>query len=65
MYAQTGNFPFYNGNISYAGTGEKSSGVPVTVCSTGIGGPSAAIALEELVQCGAGTDSYVSVPAAE
>ena len=25
----------------------------VTVCSTGIGGPSAAIALEELIQCGA------------
>ena len=34
----------------YTGTllGEK-----VSVCSTGIGGPSAAIALEELVQCGA------------
>ncbi len=48
-------FSIYNGNISYAGTGEKSSGVPVTVCSTGIGGPSAAIALEELVQCGADT----------
>lgn len=31
------------------------SGVPVSVVSTGIGGPSAAIAIEELVQCGAHT----------
>ena len=30
-------------------------GVPVAVCSTGIGGPSAAIAMEELVECGADT----------
>ncbi|MGN1015296.1 MAG: uridine phosphorylase [Butyricicoccus sp.] len=30
-------------------------GTPVSVCSTGIGGPSAAIALEELVHCGAHT----------
>ena len=30
-------------------------GVPVSVTSTGIGGPSAAIAMEELVQCGAHT----------
>lgn len=30
-------------------------GVQVSVCSTGIGGPSAAIALEELVECGAHT----------
>lgn len=28
---------------------------PVSVCSTGIGGPSAAIALEELIHCGAHT----------
>ena len=36
----------------YTGTldGEK-----VTVCSTGIGGPSAAIAVEELIKCGADT----------
>lgn len=34
-------------------------GVPVSVCSTGIGGPSAAIALEELVECGA--DTFVRV----
>ena len=30
-------------------------GVPVAVTSTGIGGPSAAIAVEELHQCGADT----------
>ena len=38
--------------VTYTGTllGEK-----VSVCSTGIGGPSAAIALEELVKCGADT----------
>ncbi len=35
----------------YTGTVE---GVPISVCSTGIGGPSAAIALEELIHCGAG-----------
>ena len=31
------------------------NGEPVTVCSTGIGGPSSAIAVEELVKCGAHT----------
>lgn len=31
------------------------SGVPVSVCSTGIGAPSAVIALEELIMCGAHT----------
>lgn len=36
----------------YTGTLE---GKKVTVCSTGIGGPSAAIAVEELVKCGADT----------
>lgn len=35
-------------------TGEL-AGVPVTVTSTGIGGPSAAIAVEELFECGAHT----------
>ncbi|MGN1030832.1 MAG: uridine phosphorylase [Butyricicoccaceae bacterium] len=40
----------------YTGTLE---GVPVSVCSTGIGGPSAAIALEELVECGA--DTFIRV----
>ncbi len=42
--------------VTYTGTicGEK-----VSVCSTGIGGPSAAIAMEELVKCGA--DTFVRV----
>jgi len=35
-------------------TGEL-NGVPVSVCSTGIGGPSAAIAVEELIKCGCHT----------
>ena len=34
-------------------------GEAVSVCSTGIGGPSAAIALEELVECGA--DTFIRV----
>lgn len=34
-------------------------GEPVAVCSTGIGGPSAVIALEELVECGA--DTFIRV----
>ncbi len=38
--------------LTYTGTLE---GVPVTVTSTGIGGPSAAIAVEELCECGAHT----------
>ena len=33
----------------------KYSGVPITACSTGIGGPSASIALEELASLGADT----------
>lgn len=33
----------------------KLDGVPVSVCSTGIGGPSASIAMEELINCGADT----------
>ena len=40
----------------YTGTLE---GAPVSVCSTGIGGPSASIALEELVHCGA--DTFIRV----
>ncbi len=44
--AQNREFNLYTGALS---------GVPVSVCSTGIGGPSAAIALEELVECGADT----------
>ncbi len=38
--------------LTYTG---KLEGVPVTVTSTGIGGPSAAIAVEELHECGAHT----------
>jgi uridine phosphorylase len=46
-------------------------GIPVTVVSTGIGGPSMVIALEELISCGgkyfirigsAGEGDYTSVP---
>ena len=42
--------------VTYTGTLD---GVPVSVCSTGIGGPSAAIAMEELAMCGA--DTFVRV----
>ena len=38
--------------MTYTGTLD---GVKVTVCSTGIGGPSASIAMEELIKCGAHT----------
>lgn len=44
--AQNREYNVYTGELS----GEK-----VTVCSTGIGGPSAAIAVEELIKCGADT----------
>lgn len=37
----------------------KLLGEPVAVCSTGIGGPSAAIAVEELIECGA--DTFIRV----
>ncbi|HHW14607.1 MAG TPA: nucleoside phosphorylase, partial [Firmicutes bacterium] len=37
-------------------------GLPVSVCSTGIGGPSASIALEELVRVGA--DTFIRVGSA-
>ncbi len=39
-------------STTYTGTLE---GVPVSVTSTGIGGPSAAIAIDELAKCGAHT----------
>ena len=42
--------------VTYTGTLE---GVPVSVTSTGIGGPSAAIAMEELIHCGA--DTFIRV----
>lgn len=44
--AQNREYNLYTGSID---------GVPVSVCSTGIGGPSAAIAVEELIKCGADT----------
>ena len=37
----------------------KLDGVPVAVTSTGMGGPSAAIAVEELIRCGA--DTFIRV----
>lgn len=42
--------------VTYTGTLE---GEPVSVTSTGIGGPSAAIAMEELIHCGA--DTFIRV----
>ena len=42
--------------VTYTGTLD---GVPVSVTSTGIGGPSASIALEELTNCGA--DTFIRV----
>ena len=42
--------------VTYTGT---LNGVPVSVTSTGIGGPSASIALEELANCGA--DTFIRV----
>lgn len=42
--------------ITYTG---RLDGVPVSVTSTGIGGPSAAIAMEELARCGA--DTFIRV----
>lgn len=40
-------------NREYVVVNGTTNGVPVTVCSTGIGGPAASIALEELVKVGA------------
>jgi len=48
--AQNREYNVYTGSL----LGEK-----VTVCSTGIGGPSAAIAVEELIKCGA--DTFIRV----
>lgn len=44
--AQNREYTTYTGSLS---------GVPVSVCSTGIGGPSTAIAVEELSRCGVHT----------
>ena len=46
---------FVSPNREYCIWNGKLNGETVTVCSTGIGGPSAAIAIEELVACGAHT----------
>ena len=46
---------FVSSNREYTIWNGKICGETVTVCSTGIGGPSAAIAMEELVACGAHT----------
>ena len=48
--AQNREFNLYTGTLD---------GEQVSVCSTGIGGPSAAIAVEELVKCGA--DTFIRV----
>ena len=46
---------FVSSNREYTIWNGKLCGETVSVCSTGIGGPSAAIAMEELVACGAHT----------
>ena len=50
---------FIGSNREYTIYTGKLEGVPISVCSTGIGGPSAAIALEELIHCGA--DTFIRV----
>ena len=42
----------YRGFVTYSG---KAKGTPISVCSTGIGCPTAAIAMEELIKIGAKT----------
>lgn len=49
------NFEFISDNREYMIFNGMLNGEKVTVCSTGIGGPSAAIAMEELIKCGAHT----------
>lgn len=46
---------FFTSNREYTIWRGKLCGEPVAVCSTGIGGPSAAIAVEELAACGVHT----------
>ena len=46
---------FVSQNREYTIWNGKIAGETVSVCSTGIGGPSAAIAIEELKNCGAHT----------
>ena len=50
---------FLASNREYTIWTGKLLGEPVAVCSTGIGGPSAAIAVEELIECGA--DTFIRV----
>lgn len=50
LISRNREFVLYTGRID---------GEPVSVCSTGIGGPSAAIAVEELIKCGA--DTFIRV----
>ena len=50
LIADSREFTTYTGTLC---------GIPVSVTSTGIGGPSAAIAMEELVKCGA--DTFIRV----
>jgi len=53
------DFRIVAGNREYkVGTGTY-KGVPVSVCSTGIGAPSAAIAVEELFECG--VDTFIRI----
>lgn len=49
------NAHFVSSNREFTVWSGMLNGERVSVCSTGIGGPSAAIALEELVECGAHT----------
>lgn len=50
---------FVSSNREYTVYNGFLSGCKITVCSTGIGGPSAAIAIEELCACGA--DTFIRV----
>ena len=50
LIASNREFTTYTGSLN---------GTKVSICSTGIGGPSASIALEELIKCGA--DTFVRV----
>jgi uridine phosphorylase len=49
-------------NREFVGFTGAADGVPLTVCSTGIGGPSAAIAVEEL--CNLGAHTFIRVGSA-
>lgn len=49
-------------NREYLGFTGTVDGVPISVCSTGIGGPSASIAIEEL--CNLGADTFIRVGSA-